>query len=80
MLYYVEMGVAFTNEYGDIHEAFYSSMEGMYEKALKAITKQQLQKVFQGRCGRIVRETSDIGWGFHDTLGHIYYQHYDEAP
>jgi hypothetical protein len=31
MLYYVEMGVQFTNAYGDIDEAFYNSMESMYE-------------------------------------------------
>ncbi len=77
MLYYVEMGVAFTNEYGDIHEKFYSSMESMYEKALRVISEKQLEETFQNRCKQIVHETSDIGWGFHDTLSDIYGQYFD---
>ena len=38
MLFYVEQGVKFTLAYGDIDEAFYASMEGMYDKALNAMT------------------------------------------
>ncbi len=32
MLFYVEMGVRFTNTYGDIDEPFYNSMESMYAR------------------------------------------------
>jgi hypothetical protein len=38
MLFYVEMGVRYTNQYGDINESFYTSMESMYENATKHIS------------------------------------------
>ena len=28
--------------------------------------------IFQKRCYKIVSDTSDMGWGFHDTLSEIY--------
>jgi hypothetical protein len=76
MLYYVEMGVKFTNTYGDIDEPFYSSMESMYQNAVELITKHQLQPMFQKRCYQIVADTRDIGWGFHDILSETYDQHF----
>ncbi len=72
MLFYVEMGVKYTNQYGDINESFYSSMERMYEQATKYIADYILQDQFQERRLRIVSDTSGIGWGFHDTLNEIY--------
>jgi len=72
MLFYVEMGVQYTNQYGDINESFYSSMESMYDRATKQIAENNLQDQFQERCLRIVSDTSGIGWGFHDTLRDIY--------
>ncbi len=74
MLYYVEMGVKYTNAYGDIDEPFYYSMESMYERACKWIVKHGLLDEFAGRCLKIVRDTGNIGWGFHDTLGEIYHE------
>jgi hypothetical protein len=71
-VFYVEMGVRFTNEYGDIDEPFYNSMESMYENALKLIIQHQLQDQFQKRCKAIVTDTRHIGWGFHDTLSDLY--------
>jgi hypothetical protein len=76
MLYYVEMGVQFTNTYGDIDEAFYNSMESMYERAVKYIVQHGMQRQFEERCRRIVTDTSDIGWGFHDGLSCIYEEHF----
>jgi hypothetical protein len=72
MLYYVEMGVQFTTAYGDIDEAFYASMEGMYDRAAKLIAKEGLADPFQERCQNVVDATSHMGWGFHDTLLEIY--------
>jgi len=72
MLFYVEQGVKFTNAYGDIDEPFYNSMESMYEKAVEWIIRYAMPDIFQERCLRIVEDTSDIGWGFHDNLSDIY--------
>jgi len=72
MVFYVEMGVKFTNAYGDIDEAFYCSMESMYEQAIRYIREQGLQKQFMERCTNIVENTFGIGWGFYDTLNELY--------
>ena len=72
MLFYVEQGVKFTLAYGDIDEAFYASMEGMYEKALSAMTELDSKNIFEQRSRKIVTDTSGIGWGFHDTLSEIF--------
>lgn len=72
MLFYVEQGVRFTDAYGDIDEPFYISMETMYEKAVNEIIKYGQKDIFQKRCQKIVLDTSDMGWGFHDTLSEIY--------
>jgi hypothetical protein len=68
MLYYVEMGVEFTNSYGDIDENFYISMESMYEQVNRLIVKEDLVDEFYDRCYDVVTKTSGIGWGFHDQL------------
>lgn len=72
MLFYVEQGVQFTNEYGDIDESFYNSMESMYENVLKWLIKCDLRDEFQARCQKIVTDTSHIGWGVHDGLSDLY--------
>jgi uncharacterized protein DUF6155 len=72
MLYYVEIGVAFTKTYGDIDEAFYESMGNMYTWAVKLIVENELEELFERRCRTIGEETSGIGWGFHDRLTEIY--------
>ncbi|MBC7972891.1 MAG: hypothetical protein H7Z11_22675 [Verrucomicrobia bacterium] len=77
MLFYVEQGVKFTNAYGDISEPFYNSMESMYGSALKWIVNYDIQALFQPRCQKIVKDTSGIGWGFHDTLLELYEEIYE---
>jgi len=77
MLFYVEMGVRFTNDFGDIDEGFYLSMERMYASALKWIRKHGLEQDFEERCAKVVENTRGIGWGFHDALSHAYFEYYD---
>lgn len=72
MLHYVEGGVAFTNRFGDLYEAFYTSVENMYEQALKLIVQHQLHDQFERRCAQIVAATRGTGWGFHDQLSDLY--------
>jgi len=78
MLYYVEMGVQFTNAYGDISEPFYSSMEKMYASAADYMAEHKLRAEFRDRCRRIVADTSGIGWGFHDMLSQIYDEYFPD--
>lgn len=78
MLFFVQCGVDFTNSYGDISESFYTSMENMYAKAVELIKKESLLSIFQQQAKKIVDDTSHIGWGFHDYLSDVYYEHYPD--
>lgn len=77
MLYYVECGVEFTNDFGDISESFYTSVENTFEKSLSYFEKEGALEKYKSRAEQILKDTGGIGWGFHDTLGDIYYNHYD---
>ncbi|BAU52858.1 DUF6155 family protein [Mucilaginibacter gotjawali] len=77
MLFYVETGVTFTNDFGDMNEAFYNSMVSTYANALKIIYKERLLDVFKERSMQIIDDTQDMGWGFHDSLSEIFYQFYE---
>lgn len=75
MLYYVEMGVEFTNTYGDISDSFYSSIESMYKSVVNSINKHknlEIFNIFRNRLKSVVDDTSGIGWGFHDILREYY--------
>jgi len=74
MLFYVENGVSFTRDYGDINENFYSSMEGMFYDIVEVINSsdEEIYEMFAGRLKRVVEKSID-GWGFQDTLGEYYY-------
>jgi len=76
MLFYVETGVVFTNEYGDIDEPFYNSIESVYSNTLKLMSKENILDKFADRAKKVVDDTCDIGWGFHDCLGDIYCDYY----
>lgn len=76
MLYYVEMGVEFTNTYGDINEGFYNSLESMYQSIIDMINKQKDSSMFNilsKRLKAVVDNTDGIGWGFHDSLTDMYH-------
>lgn len=75
MVYYVEMGVEFTNAYGDINEPFYNGMERMYDMASDYIKTNNLTNRFINRLQKMVQATDGIGWGFHDSLEEMF-DHY----
>lgn len=68
LLFRVEQAVAFTNAYGDISDAFYTSTERAYEDALKLIRTHNLKDHFLARCTIIRQQTAHIGWGFADQI------------
>lgn len=77
MLYYVECGVEFTNDFGDISESFYTSIENTFEKSLSCFAKENVLEKYKSRAEQILKDSDGIGWGFRDTLGDIYYNYYD---
>jgi hypothetical protein len=78
MLYYVECGVEFTNDYGDIDENYYLSLERAYRDSLTLIDKHLLHGTFKDRALKVVNDTINTGWGFYDTLADFYYEVYAE--
>jgi hypothetical protein len=72
MLHYVEVGIEFTNTYGDIDSPFYSSMVNMYFDAADFIKNHSMETLFQERLYKMVLDTQDCGWGFHDSLVETY--------
>lgn len=73
-------GTRFTLDYGDIDEHFYASLERMYEKAIKLLLTLDEATIddFYDRFEDLVTSTRNIGWGFHDTLGDIFYEAFPE--
>lgn len=81
MLHYVELGVACTNEFGDIDGSFYDSLVGMYRDVIDRLTAEgnhALTRRFQPRLEAVVNDSSDIGWGFHNDLSEAYHQFISE--
>jgi len=76
MLFYVETGIKFTKDFGDIDERFYSSLETTYVAALTLMRKENLLDKFADRAGKVVSDTSGIGWGFHDYLSDVHSDFY----
>jgi hypothetical protein len=78
MLHYVECGVKFTNEYGDINEPFYNSVASMFRSACEFIKANGMQEQFIARGKKIMDDTNGIGWGFHDELSDYYAEFFEE--
>lgn len=76
MLCYVETGVKFTNDFGDINETFYKSLATTFVDSLTLMRKEDLLDKFENRVGKVVDDTSGIGWGFHDYLVQVWIDFY----
>lgn len=79
ILFYVETGVKFTKDFGDIDEGFYSSLTTTYVKALTLMKKENLLDKFADRAAKVVSDTRGIGWYFHDYLGIIHSDFYADS-
>ena len=72
MVSYVEIGIEVENEYGDLYEAFYSSMESMYISSLGLLKDNpSLLPQFKPRIEKIIGKSAE-GWGHKDTLTDYY--------
>ncbi len=81
MLFYVECGVSFTLEFGDIDEAFYSSLVGVFSDGMKMLDRcdQDVVDKLLPRFEGVVHSTSDMGWGFHDGLRDTFELYFPDA-
>lgn len=67
MLYYVERGTDFTNDYGDIDEPFYNSLCSVFGNVVENINKSANAEIYlhlKTRLQKLVSETQHIGWGY----------------
>ena len=80
MLFYVETAVHFTNDFGDINEAFYSSIASTCLSSLKLMRKKNILNSSSERVNKVIKETENLGWGLHDYLLEIYCDFYDDQP
>ena len=76
MLFYVETGIKFTNDFGDINEQFYKSLATTFVDSLTLMKKENLLDKFEDRVGKVLDDTSGIGWGFHDYLVQVWVDFY----
>lgn len=75
MLFYAEVGVEFTNIFGDIDDRFYANIEKAYHEALVFICKNGLEEVFFEKAKKIRDNARGIGWGFSDNMDDIYFNY-----
>lgn len=76
MLFYVETGVKFTNDFGDIDEPFYKSLATTFVDSLTLMSKENLLNKFKDRVGKVVDDANGIGWGFYDYLFQVWLEFY----
>lgn len=71
MLTYIKRGHAFTNDFGDIDEAFYNTLLNMFERFVTELkmspARRELYGLFRDRLMKM-RATSEIGWGYGDEI------------
>lgn len=78
MLYYVETGVKFTNDFGRISKPICSSLETTYLAALTLMKKEDLLDKFAVRANKVVKDTRNIGWFLHDRVREIHADFYGD--
>jgi len=70
MLTFVEHGTAFTRDYGDINEAFYSSLESVLSELVTHLCQDggELYPRFRDRLEQLAANATRIGWGYGDFV------------
>lgn len=78
MVFFVEQGCMFTNQYGDMWESFYTTFENNYRATLDYVFKNELENKFKDRFKECVRLTEDCGWGFNNVLDDYFFEYYQD--
>ncbi len=72
MLHFVQNGIWATKQYGDINEAFYISLEDMWEVALELILQFQEPQAELPGLKTILKSAQGFGWGFTDQMNDLF--------
>ena len=70
LLTYVENGTEFTQQFGDINEAYYNSLESALNELTELLRGpgRECYPQCRHRLGRIVQLANHIGWGYGDYV------------
>ena len=70
MLVYVENGTEFTQQFGDINESFYNSLESVLNELVQLLVGEgrDFYPGFRERLQRLATRGDGIGWGYGDAL------------
>ena len=81
MLIYAECGVSFTLEFGDIDEAFYSSVVRVFSDGLKLLQlcEQDVVDKLLPQFRGVVHSAAEMGWGFYDSLRDVFEFYFPDA-
>jgi len=73
LLYFVGQGAKFIDEYGDIKESFYDSMESAYQEACQLVISTGGEEAWEDRFEEVVKRTNDTGYGFGDSIREMFH-------
>ena len=71
MLYYVECGTDFTNQFGDIDGPFYDRLCTVYGQFIDQLNLKETEDLymkFKERIESLISSSSGIGWGYGDFI------------
>jgi uncharacterized protein YktA (UPF0223 family) len=68
LLCFVRQGSKFINEYGDIKENFYISMESAYKEACELIASKELEKKWESQFEEVAKASKNSGYSFGDNI------------
>ena len=73
LMTYVESGVRFTREYGDIDERFYNSVESALDELATLLrgAAREFYPLFSERLASVEQMSDCVGWGFHDFIADV---------
>jgi hypothetical protein len=73
MLYYVECGNLFTNDFGDIDGPFYDRLCSVYGEFIDLLNSKGTEDMymkFKYRIEKLIKSSSGIGWGYGDFISY----------
>lgn len=71
MLFYVDLGIELTNEYGEMEEEFYINVEATFNKAISHINKHGLKEIFNNRLRDIISKILLFDEDFKNNMSNI---------
>ena len=79
MIFYVECGVDFSNDFGYDDGPFYTSLEKTFVEALDLLQTEDLLEKFEERAYQIMINSDNSGYGFGDYISEAFYDFYPDS-